>query len=255
MRLIFITIALLCSLISIAQKDSVKAKVYGWNDILVDKDSNSYRMQFVNGPTKSLANLEIHLTELDPGKSLLPHSYSDAEQLVVVKEGILKVTIKGKPTPIGPGGVALVTPGDDVSFENTGKVLATYYVLKFRSGGATNPDRAKVAGGSFIGDWENWSVQENDKGERREVFDRFTNLFSKMELHVTTLNGGQVAHNPHKHPQEEILLVRKGNGQVLIGDGISPIVPGDVVFFASGVLHSIKNTSSAPLEYFALQWQ
>src|SRR5262245_33113155 len=117
MRLIFFTIALLSSLISIAQRDSVKAKVYGWNDILVDKDSNSYRMQFVNGPTKSLANLEIHLTELDPGKSLLPHSYSDAEQLVVVKEGILKVTIHGKPTPVGPGGVALVTPGDDVSFE------------------------------------------------------------------------------------------------------------------------------------------
>lgn len=254
MKPILFTIALITSLVSMAQ-DSVKAKVYAWNEILVDKDSNSYRMQFVHGPTRSLADLEIHLTELDPGKSLLPHIYPDVEELVIVKEGNLKITIKGKPTIIGPGGVALIMPGDENSFENTGKVLATYYVLKFRSGQRANTDRGKLSGGSFIGDWENWSVQENDKGERREVFDRFTSLFQKMELHVTSLNTGQVSHNPHKHSQEEILLIRKGNGEVLIGDGTHSAEPGDVVFFSSGVLHALKNTGKTPIEYFALQWQ
>jgi (S)-ureidoglycine aminohydrolase len=198
----------------------------------------------------------MRVVELDPGRS--PHpllAHPDTEELIIVKEGNLKVTTKGFSTIIGPGGVALIMPGDEHTFESTSKVLTVYYAIRFKPQTPLDAGRGKQAGGSFAGDWENWSVQQNDKGERRQVFDRFTAAFAKMELHVTTLNPGQVSHAPHKHPQEEMILVRKGNAIVLLGDATQPATEGDVIFFASNSLHSLKNNGTEPLEYFALQFQ
>ncbi|WP_207514069.1 cupin domain-containing protein [Longitalea luteola] len=256
MKPIFLTITALACFLAQAQQGSITSKVFAWNDLIVEKDSSTYFMKVANGPTATLSNLNIRVIELDPGKT--HHSslaYVDAEELIIVKEGNLKVTVKGNSTIIGPGGVALIMPGDDHSFENTGKALAVYYVLRFNTHTPKYIERGNQAGGSFVGDWENWSVQENEKGERRGVFDRFTALFMKMEMHVTSLNAGLVSHSPHKHPQEEIILVRKGDALVLLGDTTRAAGAGDLIFFASGTLHSIKNAGAGPLEYFALQFQ
>ncbi|WP_205510010.1 cupin domain-containing protein [Longitalea arenae] len=256
MKPILLTITLLACLLGQAQQGSITSKVFAWKDLVVEKDSSTYFMKVANGPTATLSNLNIRVIELDPGKT--HHSslaYVDAEELIIVKEGNLKVTVKGTATIIGPGGVALIMPGDEHSFENTGKALAVYYVLRFNTTTPKNIERGNQGGGSFAGDWENWSVTENEKGERRGVFDRFTALFMKMEMHVTALKPGLVSHSPHKHPQEEIILVRKGDALVLLGESTQAATAGDLIFFASGSLHSIKNTGTTPLEYFALQWQ
>lgn len=256
MRRIFFTIAIFTCFCANAQRDTVRSKVFEWINQMVDKDSSSYRVQIAIGPTTNLDQLEIHATELDPGKSPYPpFSWTDQEELVIVKEGNLKVTIKGNTKIIGPGGVALVLPGEQRYFENTSKALTTYYVLRFKSRTPADAERGNQSGGSLIGDWDMWPLEENEKGERRAIFDRFTALFQKMELHVTTLNEGQMSHNPHKHPQEEILLVRKGNAQVQIGEALYKATAGDLIFFASGVRHNIKNAGKGQLEYFALQWQ
>lgn len=256
MKPIFLTITVLACLVTEAQQGPVGSKVFAWKDLIVEKDSSTYYMKMANGPTVTLANLEMRVVELDPGK--MPHpplAHASAEELIIVKEGNLKVTAKGNATIIGPGGVALIMPGDEHTFENTGKVLTVYYTIQFKTKTPVNIERGNGAGGSFTGDWDNWSVQENDKGERREVFDRFTAAFQKMELHVTSLNPGQVSHSPHKHPQEEIILVRKGTALVLLNDSTRPAEAGDLIFFSSGDLHALKNTGTTPLEYFALQFQ
>lgn len=256
MKPIFLSIMVLACLFASAQPTSITSKVFAWKNLIVEKDSSTYFMKMANGPTATLANLEMRVVELDPGK--IPHSplaHADAEELIIVKEGNLKVATKSQTTIIGPGGVALIMPGDQHSFENTGQVLTVYYVIRFKTKTPINIERGNQAGGSFTGDWDNWSVQPTEKGERREVFDRFTALFQKMELHVTSLNPGQVSHSPHKHPQEEIILVRKGNALVLVGEGTQTAASGDLIFFSSNTLHSLKNTGTTPLEYFALQFQ
>lgn len=256
MKPIFLTITVLVCLFSQAQPVTITSKVFTWKGLAIEKDSSSRFMKMANGPTPTLANLEMQVVELDPGNS--PHAplaHPDAEELIIVKDGNLKVTTNGTSTIIGPGGVALIMPGDVHSFESTSKVATVYYTIRFKPITPLNAERGKQAGGSFAGDWENWSVQQNEKGERRQVFDRFTAAFAKMELHVTMLNGGQVSHAPHKHPQEEMIFIRKGNAVVLLGDTPQPAAEGDVIFFASNNLHSLKNSGTEPLEYFALQFQ
>src|SRR5687768_13580385 len=117
MKAIFLTVIVLSSLFTQAQQGNISSKVFAWNDLIVAKDSSTYYMKMANGPTATLANLEMVVVELDPGK--MPHppqAHPDVEELIIVKEGNLKVITKTNPTIIGPGGVALIMPCDEHTF-------------------------------------------------------------------------------------------------------------------------------------------
>lgn len=241
---------------AVAATDTLTARVCRWNSLETKKDSSRDRKEILEGSTPDLISLEIHASTLEPGKAPHPpHSHADMEELLIVKEGLLKATIQGVSSLLGPGSIAMALPGDEHGFINAGKTRATYYVLKFQSRTSLNAERGRKAGGSFIVNWDTIRVQPTDRGEKREVFDRQTALFGKMELHATTLNAGQVSHAPHVHRQEEIILLRKGEVQMQIGDKFYPASAGDLVFLSSGVLHALKNTGAGTCQYFALQWQ
>ena len=236
--------------------DTLTARVCTWNSLETKKDSSRDRKEILEGRTPDLTLLEIHASTLDPGKAPHPpHSHTDMEELVIVKEGKLKATINGKVSMLGPGSIAVALPGDQHGFENAADGRTTYYVLKFQSSSPMNAGRGSQAGGSFTVNWDTLAVQPTGKGEKRQVFDRPTALFPRFEMHATTLNAGEVSHAPHVHRQEEIILLRKGDVQMQIGEKFYPATAGDLVFLSSGVPHALKNTGAGQCQYFALQWQ
>lgn len=59
---------------------------------------------------------------------------------------------------------------------------------------------------------------------------------------------GKRAKPAHAHPNgEETIYVTSGNGKVKVGDLISEIEPGSLVFFPQGVPHMVWNCGSGPL--------
>jgi (S)-ureidoglycine aminohydrolase len=236
--------------------DTLTARVCHWNSLETKKDSSRDRKEILEGRTPDLSMLEIHASTLGPGMAPHPpHTHSDMEELLIVKAGTLRATINGVASLLGPGSIALALPGDEHGFVNAGTTNATYYVLKFQTGSMLNTQRGRASGGSFTINWDTLAIQPTDRGEKREVFDRSTALFKRLELHATTLNPGRVSHAPHTHKQEEIILLRSGNVEMQIGDKFYPASAGDLVFLSSGILHALRNTGSGPCQYFALQWQ
>lgn len=236
--------------------DPVVSDVYVWNAFKPDDKMNREKKDILQGSTKFLETLEIHTSTLEPKASAGPaHTHDDLEELVIVKEGTLKVTQKDKTRILGPGSVALTLPGDLHRLENGGDTPVTYYLMTYRSIASPNSDRGKKSGGSFIVDRESIGFSRHGKGGIRRYFDRPTTMFERMEMHVTTLNEGLKSHDPHTHQADEIVLIISGKTEMQIDRDHIGATPGSLVFLNSMVPHALTNTGSGPCEYFAFQWE
>lgn len=236
--------------------DSVKSIVYAWSKLQPKKGKAAINRQIFQGNTLDLAYFEMHATTLEPGKAAHPaHSHGDTEEVIIVKQGIVTITINGHSTAIGPSSVAVIMPGDEHRVENAGSENATYYIVKMKSQSATNRERAAKVGGSFIVNWDTVTVKKTDKGEHRDIFDRPTSQFARFDVHATTLNAGEISHAPHTHRSEEMIVMIKGNVQMNIGNKFYKSSAGDVIFLKSEIPHALNNTGNGPCEYFAFQWQ
>jgi len=113
-----------------APKAPVSSAVFSWDALAVKPTKIGERREVFDGPTRTLGNLECHVTTVNPGEAPhAAHRHPD-EELLFVKEGTIEVTINGKAQPAGPGSVVFFASGDLHGIRNTGTVPATYYVLR-----------------------------------------------------------------------------------------------------------------------------
>ena len=54
---------------------------------------------------------------------------------------------------------------------------------------------------------------------------------------------------PHSHTPEQAYIIVAGCGKMQVGDELSDVNPGDLIFIPSNVTHSIENTGSEMLVY------
>ena len=82
-----------------------------------------------DGLTHSGFHVDLHETELAPGAA--PHAAHrhEHEEIVMVREGTLEITIEGKVTIAGPGSVAYAASNDLHGWKNVGATKAHYFVI------------------------------------------------------------------------------------------------------------------------------
>ena len=233
----------------------IDSKAYVWNDAPVTKKSNVEQRVLLNGTTTDFSQFKLHATTLPARQAPHPAHKHDDEELIIIKEGELTVTIAGKTKTLGAGSVALMMPGDEHGFENKSDAPATYYVLRYTSKEPVNPERGQKAGGSFMIDWKDVAFQPHQKGGVRRMFDRATAMTKRFEMHVTTLNEGLWSHPPHTHRAAEILLMVDKSSQETIDGKLYQATVGDVIYLESNVPHALQNTSKGTCTYFAFQFE
>ena len=92
-------------------------------------------------------------------------------------------------------------------------------------------------------------------GEVRSFFTMRTATLHQLEVHETTLNPGKSPHPPHKHPNEEMLVIRQGTVEALVKGDWKRVGPGSVIFNASNQLHGIRNVGSEPAIYTVINFK
>ena len=112
---------------------------------------------------------------------------------------------------------------------------------------------------SFIGasafDWNTFKPQKTEVGEVRSIVKGPTATLNELEMHVTTLNPGKEPHAPHKHPNEELVILDKGTVEALVDGQWKRLGPGSVIFNASNVLHGLRNVGDTPAQYHVVSWR
>jgi mannose-6-phosphate isomerase-like protein (cupin superfamily) len=68
------------------------------------------------------------------------------------------------------------------------------------------------------------------------------------------LRPGTEPHPPHTHPEEEILIVASGTGEIFCDSKTTEVGPGAIMYTGPNVSHSIKNTGTEPLVFYWVKW-
>jgi quercetin dioxygenase-like cupin family protein len=104
--------------------------VLDWSQVPSKPTAVGERRDFVDGPTATFANFECHATTLDAGEA--PHGahrHVD-EEVIIVKEGVVEVTINGRAQHAGPGSLVFIASNDLHGLRNNSTARATYHVLR-----------------------------------------------------------------------------------------------------------------------------
>ena len=108
--------------------------------------------------------------------------------------------------------------------------------------------------GSSVFDWNMISVTQTKTGAVRQFFRAPTATLDELECHVTTLNPGESPHPPHKHPDEELIIVKEGTLEALVNGEMKRVGPGSVIFQASNQMHGLRNVGNGPATYHVIRW-
>ncbi|AJP71741.1 cupin domain-containing protein [Sphingomonas hengshuiensis] len=109
--------------------------------------------------------------------------------------------------------------------------------------------------GPMVWDWAALAPTTTDVGALRTLTRQRTATLDELEMHVTTLNPGLASHPPHRHPNEELIIVREGTVETLFDGKWRRLGPGSVIFNASNAEHALRNVGAAPATYHVVNWK
>ena len=108
---------------------------------------------------------------------------------------------------------------------------------------------------SSVFPWESFTPQPTRVGAVRRVFDTATPTLAQLEMHITTLKAGETPHPPHRHPEEELIIVREGTVESNLDGVLRRLGPGSVIFHASNEPHTVKNVGTTEATYHVIKWK
>ena len=108
--------------------------------------------------------------------------------------------------------------------------------------------------GPTVFHWDEMQAKKTATGEVRSLYKGPTATLDQLEMHVSTLNPGMASHPPHRHVNEELIILREGECETLSNGEWIKVGPGSVVFNASNSLHGFRNVGKAPAIYHVINW-
>ncbi len=113
-----------------AQKSAVvPSKAFVYEDLPVKVNGANKQRAVLKGDTHSGYPIELHLTELGAGQAPhAPHKHIH-EEMLMLQDGVLDVTINGQVTHLSAGSVAYVASNEEHGWRNPGTIRAQYFVI------------------------------------------------------------------------------------------------------------------------------
>jgi XRE family transcriptional regulator, regulator of sulfur utilization len=103
-------------------------------------------------------------------------------------------------------------------------------------------------------EWNELKAVPSATGESRAVFKDRTATLDQLAVHVTTVKPGERSHAPHRHWEEELIIVKEGTIESMQNGESVTLGPGSVIFEASNDLHGLKNAGDTTASYYVIKW-
>jgi len=209
-----------------------------------------------DNPTPTLEKFEMHITSLRPGMASHPVHHHPWEEMLLIKEGDVEVSINGIKHRAGPGYLIFFASHDPHNLTNVGTTLATYYVINFYTDRVhTVPDKPaseqNVPGmfASAVIDCDGAKPTPTKTGSRVTLIDSPTLTFERLGSHITTLNPGQGSAPDIVDNGDELFIVKQGELGVAV-NGIGCLMhAGSFFYCAPNDKRTLRNMGAGPASY------
>lgn len=254
MKKYYFNIAFVVPLIIAVHFAPVSPGVYDWKTPAKSVSKNVSTSILFEGSAFEMEWLQMSSNEMTKSnKAVKVKIPNDEEHLYIIKKGTMEAKLKDSVYSLASGSILVLFPGEKLSIQNKQKNSCEYFVMKYRSHSSIDKENAW---NSFVKDWNKVAFKPNDRGGGvRSFFERPTAMLKRLEMHVTTLNAGLKSHDPHTHAAKEIIVMKDGDTEMLIGEKTFKGKEGSVYFLESNILHGIKNTGTTSCTYFAIQFE
>jgi len=227
-----------------------------WDSLTPRTSPNGQSRPVFDNPTGTLDKLEVHITTLLPGMSSHPVHRHSWEEILLLKEGELELSINGRKQHAGPGAFIFLASNDPHNATNTGSKPATYYVINFvtdLSHSASDKSAAEQAVPgklpSSVIDCNSLPSTPTKTGSRVVCVSSPTLTFLALESHITTLNVGQSTALDIVDPGDEFVLVKSGSIEVTVNGIADRMKEGSVLYWAPNDKRTIRNVGATPASY------
>jgi len=109
------------------------SRVFDWASLQAVPIPNGERRQVLDGPTATVDLLHVHVTTLAVGKASGEAVRHLQEEVLIVKDGEVEVSLDGTTQKVGPGSILFFAAGAVTRLRNAGTTPATYYVVYFKT--------------------------------------------------------------------------------------------------------------------------
>jgi len=109
------------------------SRVFDWASLQAVPIPNGERRQVLDGPTATVDLLHVHVTTLAVGKASGEAVRHLQEEVLIVKDGEVEVSLDCTTQKVGPGSILFFAAGAVTRLRNVGKTPATYYVVYFKT--------------------------------------------------------------------------------------------------------------------------
>jgi len=106
------------------------SEVYVFDDLPVRHSDQLEFRPIVTGKTVDGCNVAVHESKLAPKSAPHPPHHHNGEEIFLMLDGTLEVTINGNSSRISRGSVAFIGSGDEHGIFNPGDTPARYYVIE-----------------------------------------------------------------------------------------------------------------------------
>jgi len=111
----------------------LNSTAFDWNAIPAKETDIGFTRPVVRAPTATLAELEMHITTLNPGQtSHAPHQHPN-EELIIIREGTVEALVLGDWKRLGPGSIIFQATNQLHTLRNVGTGPTTYHVVNWKS--------------------------------------------------------------------------------------------------------------------------
>lgn len=115
-------------------------------------------------------------------------------------------------------------------------------------------DGANRAGASQIISAQNAATDVADWGTFSAYFTDDTHVLKPVLVGTAKIKAGQQIHPPHRHADEEYLMVTMGRGTWSLNGATRPAKAGDILFARAWDYHGITAAPDSPLEFVVFKY-